>query len=277
MINIKNISCSFNDKTVLKNLSLYLPNTGLVAICGESGCGKTTFLNCVAGLVKYTGEIEIDRENISSFSSEDMANYRLKNMGFIFQDFKLFESENVVQNIIFPLDVLSSDSQERKKRKSEDLISLVGLTKHALKSVNCLSGGEKQRVAIARALINDPKIILADEPTGSLDSQNSQEIMKILAKISSKSLVFIVSHDLELMNQFADQIIMLKDGEIEKISYLGSKEKDAYLPICKNNPLSKVPSMKTSFLYRHTKTMIKRRKWRSLICNIITSFGLLGI
>lgn len=277
MIQIKRLKCSFGETEILKDISLNFPHTGFIGICGNSGCGKTTFLNCLAGLIPYQGNIEIDGEKIHLLEEDEMAKYRLKNIGFVFQDFKLFESENVAQNILFPLDVLSGSSYERKKRKCEDLISVVGLEKHLKKDINKLSGGEKQRVAIARALVNDPKIILADEPTGALDSQNSQEIMKLLSKISRNSLVFVVSHDYELLNQYADQIVMMSDGKIEKILYNEAQEKEKYLPVCKNKVSPKRASITPSFLLRHTKTMLQRRKWRSLICNLITSLGLVGV
>lgn len=277
MIQIKHLNFSYGDEKILSDINLTFNNNGLIAICGDSGCGKTTFLNCIAGLLKYNGEIEIDREILNNLSEEELGKYRLKNMGFIFQDFKLFESENIDQNILFPLDVLSSDTEERKKRKCNDLISLVGLSKHKKKSINQLSGGEKQRVAIARALVNDPKIILADEPTGSLDSKNSREIMEILCKISRNSLVFVVSHDLSLMKDYAETIVTLHDGKIIKIESFDRNEKEIFFPVCKNNSSNVKSSIKGGFLFRHTKAMIRKRKWRTIICNIVTSFGLLGV
>ncbi len=207
MITFHNVSKKYGTQTVLNNINLKLPNEGLTVIEGPSGCGKTTLLNLLSGLIPFDGDVQINNRHINLMNSKEMDEFRLKNYGFIFQDFKLFENENVINNILFPLEAISVSPKETKLRKCQDLINMVGLKQSTTQKVSKLSGGEKQRVAIARALVNNPKIILADEPTGSLDSKNAHEIMKILQKISLRSIVIVVSHDAELSKEYADQII----------------------------------------------------------------------
>ena len=225
MIRFSHVSKEFGNRTVLKDINLKLPRTGLISIIGPSGCGKTTLLNLLSGLLSFDGDIEIDGHHIGLMSQKEMDEYRLKNFGFVFQDFKLFESESVLNNIMFPLETANSCHQETKMKKCHELINLVGLKRNAKQRVNKLSGGEKQRVAIARALVNGPKIILADEPTGALDSKASQEIMKLLEVISEKSLVVMVTHDKDLAKKYAYQIIEMKDGVIVKIKHQAKKER----------------------------------------------------
>ena len=217
MIEIKNLRISFEDKVVLENINLDLPRTGLFCICGESGCGKSSLLNAISSIVPFTGSIRVDGIEIGDLSDEEKANYRLRNIGFVFQDFKLFNSQTVEQNIVFPLNVLSNCSDKKKKIKCNDLLDIVRLPKFNKRICNSLSGGEKQRVAIARALINKPKIIIADEPTGSLDVRTGEDILILLKKFSKYSLVVMVTHDVDLANRYADSIIFIKDKHIEKI------------------------------------------------------------
>lgn len=277
MIRFSHVSKEFGNRVVLNNINLKLPRTGLITIIGPSGCGKTTLLNLLSGLLPFDGDIEIDGHHIGLMSQKDMDEYRLKNFGFVFQDFKLFEFESVINNIMFPLETANSCHQETKMKKCHELINLVGLKRNAKQRVNKLSGGEKQRVAIARALVNGPKIILADEPTGALDSKTSQEIMKLLEVISKKSLVVMVTHDKDIAKKYADQIIEMKDGEILKVKHQTKKETEKYVPISRLYQSQKKPSIPSSFLLHHTINSIKQKKWRTMICNSVTSLGLIGI
>ncbi len=277
MITFTNVSKSFNGQKVLKNINLKLPRYGLVVIQGPSGCGKTTLLNLLSGLLPFEGSISLDGHNIDSMNQNQMDEFRLKNYGFVFQDFKLFENESVINNIIFPLESVSTASKETKYRKCTDLINMVGLKRNAKQRVNKLSGGEKQRVAIARALVNSPKIILADEPTGALDSVNAVEIMKILQKVSNNALVVVVSHDEDLSNEYADMIVKMKDGEVVNVTHQEKSKKEKYIPISKMLYSIKKPSASSSFLINHTISSIKQKKWRTMICNAITSLGLIGV
>lgn len=277
MITIKHLSKSYGKHKVLNNISMSFSRYGLIAICGDSGCGKTTLLNCLSCLLDFDGEINIDGVNLSRLREEEKDSFRLKNIGFVFQDFKLFNSETVSRNILLPLEMSSGMKDKFKTRKVDDLLSVVGLSHMKNHKINQLSGGEKQRIAIARALVNDPKIILADEPTGALDSYNSEEIMKILEGISKNALVIVVSHDKELMKKYSSQIINMKDGVISYNEFPKKEDRDVYLPIYKNKETNKKPSIPAGFLFRHSLASMKEKKWRTAICSLITSLGLIGV
>ena len=277
MIKIINLVKRFKDRLVLKNICHEFPKKGLCIIYGPSGCGKTTLLNCIAGLLSFEGSIILEHQRLESMSDNELSNMRLKNYGFIFQDFKLFENETILANLLFPLETIYHLSKEKKKRKCQDLLSLVGLEDREKQIVNKLSGGEKQRVAIARALINDPKVVLADEPTGALDEKNGIEIMNILKIISRKALVIMVSHDQELTRKYADQIIAMEEGEIIYIDVQNNEEEIKNLPVVKNGETNKKAHIPDDFLLKHTYHNMKQKKARTLICYSMTSLGLIGV
>ena len=277
MITFRNVSKSFNARKVLDDINLKLPDTGLVIIQGPSGCGKTTLLNILSGLLKFEGDIEVNGKYINKLYEKDMDDFRLKNYGFIFQDFKLFENESVLNNILFPLEIISGANQETKIRKCQSLVSMVGLKNSLNQNVSKLSGGEKQRVAIARALVNSPKIILADEPTGSLDTTNGKQIMEILQAVSAHSLVIVVSHDDELAKEYGNQVIKMNDGKVVDIIFQEKEIKKSYIPIAKSFYANKKSSISSWFLCHHTLSSIKQKKWRTAVCNMVTSLGLIGV
>ena len=277
MITFTNVSKSYNHHQVLKNINLHFPRTGMMIIQGPSGCGKTTLLNLLSGLIEFEGDVEVNGHHLKTMKQKDLDEFRLRNYGFIFQDFKLFENETAVNNVLFPLDVISGLSKEGKIRKCKSLLAMVGLKSSVNQKVSKMSGGEKQRVAIARALVNSPRIILADEPTGALDSKNSVEIMNILQTISATSLVIVVTHDDELANQYGDVIIKMQDGYINKVINRNSIKHKKSAPISKNRVSSKKPYISSSFLLKHTLSSIKQKKWRTAVCNGITSLGLIGV
>ncbi|MCR4879364.1 MAG: ABC transporter ATP-binding protein [Bacilli bacterium] len=277
MIEVKNLSVSFKEQKVLDSISFSLPRHGLIAIVGPSGCGKTTLFNCLSGLLPFEGDISIDGTYINNISLTKINNFRLKNIGFIFQDFKLFTLDNVAHNISFPLDCKNGGLGIRSKRRIKDLLALVGLEAKENQSIKNLSGGEKQRVAIARALVNNPKLILADEPTGALDETNAHKIMDLLKKISESKLVIIVSHDKELVNEYVDEIIELKDGKIKDICFKNQVKDSKNLNLINDESNNLKASIPPLFLLRHTFTSIKERKWRTLLINMVTSLGLIGV
>lgn len=277
MIEFINVSKTYGNRKVLDNINLKLPKEGLVIIKGPSGCGKTTLLNLLSGLIEFNGDISIDNKHINLMNQNQKDEFRLKNYGFIFQDFKLFENESVLNNIMLPLEAVSSSSRESKIRKCKDLAIMVGLKKNIKQKVNKLSGGEKQRVAIARALVNNPKIVLADEPTGALDSKTAEEIMEMLRKVSSRSLVVVVSHDEQIAKKYADILIDMLDGKIVSIKANKRKHKSEYIPIAKSFYTQKKPSIPSSFLIHHIANSLKQKKWRTMICNMVTSLGLIGV
>ena len=278
MIKLTNLTKKYDTRTVLNNINYEFPSRGISVIYGPSGSGKTTLLNCIAGLINYSGSIQVNHQNIENLNDNDLSQLRLSTYGFIFQDFKLFETETVISNLLFPLETLFSMNKEQKLRKCRDLLTLVGLEGKEKQIVNKLSGGEKQRVAIARALINDPSIILADEPTGALDEQNGLEIMNIIKKISKKSLVIIVSHDQTLTKKYADEIIEMDNGEIVSITKQSEIPNDeTHLSVLNNGIPNSKGRIPDSFLVNHAFHTMKQKKLRTGLCYTMTSFGLIGI
>ncbi|MFB5029502.1 MAG: Vitamin B12 import ATP-binding protein BtuD [Candidatus Phytoplasma pruni] len=196
----------------LNNISLKLPNKGLIFILGKSGSGKSTLLNLLGGLDKFdSGEILINKFSIKELKQNDLDNYRNGVLGFIFQEFNLMESMNVYENI-----ALANELQGQKpdNKLIYNLLKEMELLGYEERKINELSGGQKQRIAIARALVKNPEIILADEPTGNLDSKTSEQIFNILKKLSQDKLVLIISHDTESAFKYGDRVIELKDGRI---------------------------------------------------------------
>lgn len=201
--------------TILKNISLEFPNSGLVSIVGRSGCGKSTLLHLLAGIDKSKqGEILYKDKNIFKFSKSRLCRYRNNDVGIVFQNYKLIEDYTALENIVLP-GYVKGGKKDNILARAKKLLKLVNIPEEIYsKKVNELSGGEKQRIAICRALINNPNIILADEPTGALDYANSLQIMDILREISSERLVILVSHNKELVSNYSDRIIEIKDGKI---------------------------------------------------------------
>jgi len=202
----------------LKGVSLEFRENEFVSILGPSGCGKTTLLNIIGGLDRYdSGDITLGGMSTKNFTDADWDAYRNRSIGFVFQNYNLIGHQSVLQNVEISMTLSGVSSAERRRRAKEALDS-VGLSDQANKKPNQLSGGQMQRVAIARALVNDPEIILADEPTGALDSQISVQIMEILKKISKTRLVIMVTHNTELANDYSTRIIKLLDGELQSDS-----------------------------------------------------------
>ena len=278
MIRINDLSKSYDSRKVLKNISFDFKEKGIYVIYGPSGSGKTTLLNCIAGLTDFSGSIQVNRQNIETLNDDDLSRLRLTTYGFVFQDFKLFETETVLANLLFPLDTLYSISKSQKIRKCRDLLALVGLPKKEKQIVNKLSGGEKQRVAIARSLINDPLVLLCDEPTGALDEKTGTEIMDILKRISKRSIIIMVSHDQSLTRKYADVIIEMDNGEIANIATQRNElEADRHLPVSDNGASKDKTKISDSFLIRHTFHTMKQKKLRTGLCYTMTSLGLIGV
>ena len=277
MITIKNLTLKYGNQIALNKINLELPSKGLVALFGPSGCGKTSLFNCLSGLVKYEGEIKFDGTSLSSLNEKKMNEFRLHHIGFVFQDFKLFNLDTVKHNIAFPFDVLNGYSSSRNKRRILDLLNLVRLKDKENEIIKNLSGGEKQRVAIARSLANNPSLILADEPTGALDEENAENIMSLLRSISKDKLVIVISHDQDLVSKYADKIVELKDGKIKKITNQSLDSPPRRVSLISSEYHKAKPSIPFSFLVRHTTSSIKERKWRTLLVNLVTSLSLIGV
>lgn len=196
----------------LKGVTLDMRESEFVCVLGPSGCGKTTLLNIIGGLDRYSaGDLIIGGKSTKNFTDEDWDTYRSRKVGFVFQSYNLISHQTVLENVETALVISGIGKEERRERSIKALVD-VGLSEHLRKKPRQLSGGEMQRVAIARALVNNPKMILADEPTGALDSENSVKIMELLKEISKDRLVVMVTHNAELASEYATRTIRMKDG-----------------------------------------------------------------
>ena len=218
MLDLKNISKSYKTgnfvQHALKKVNLSFRKNEFVAILGPSGSGKTTLLNIIGGLDRYdSGDLIINGKSTKKFKATEWDSYRNNCVGFIFQSYNLISHISVLENVEMAL-TLSGYKRKNKREKALEALDKVGLKDHAHKRPNQLSGGQMQRVAIARSLVNNPDIILADEPTGALDSTTSVQIMNLIKEIAKDKLVIMVTHNPELAKNYASRIIEFKDGEI---------------------------------------------------------------
>ena len=269
MLEIKNISKSYVTGTftqkALDNFSLKFRREEFVSILGQSGSGKTTLLNIIGGLDKYDeGDLIINDKSTKSFKEKDWDAYRNNCIGFIFQNYNLITHISILENIEMGMTLSGVGSKEKIKK--------VGLEEHAHKKPNQLSGGQMQRVAIARALATDPDIILADEPTGALDSKTSQQIMKLIKEISKDKLVIMVTHNRQLAEEYSTRIVELKDGKlISDSNPIKKVEKDAETFSIRKTAMSFLTALKLSF------NNIKTKKGRTALTAFASSIGIIGI
>ena len=216
MIEVKNIGKSFGELEVLKGVNLSVKKGEIVAIIGKSGAGKTTLLQIIGTLDRPTkGQVLIDGTDVFAMKDKDLAAFRNKHIGFIFQFHQLLPEFTAIENVCIPA-MIAREKEADYKSRAEKLLRDLGLSDRMNHKPNALSGGEKQRVAAARALMMAPDIILADEPTGSLDTQNKKELSELLLKLRKEygQTILLVTHDKELAN-IADRIIEIKDGVIK--------------------------------------------------------------
>ena len=217
MLEIRNIDKTYTPKRgkpvhALNNVSLKFDEKGMVFILGKSGCGKSTLLNVIGGLDKFdSGEIIIKGKSSKEFSGSDFDSYRNTFVGFIFQEYNILSEFNIAKNIALAIEL---QGKKATPEKVQELLDMVDLGAQGNRKTTELSVGQKQRVAIARALIKDPEIIIADEPTGALDSATGAQVFDTLKKLSKDKLVIIVSHDREYAETYADRIIEMKDGNV---------------------------------------------------------------
>ncbi|EOB3455769.1 ATP-binding cassette domain-containing protein [Enterococcus hirae] len=223
MIYLNNVSKKYKDLDILLHANYRFKDGTLTCVLGNSGAGKSTLLNLIAGLdIDYDGEIENLCFKEKNFSNKNLSNYRFNNVGFIFQDYHLLNGYTVLENVIMGAYLDSELTKEEKIEKALNLLTELGLKNKANQMVHELSGGQKQRASIARALMNDPKIILADEPTAALDELNSNGVMKILKRLARNRTVIVITHS-EKVSKYADEIVCLKNHTIEIV-----KEKERY-------------------------------------------------
>lgn len=275
---IRNLSVRFGPDAALSKVSLTLPEKGLCAILGPSGCGKSTLLNVIAGIQRsFAGAVTVLGHCLSLEGEEALRELRLERVGYVQQDFSLLELETVFENVYFPLDAVSLAQPKEKRRRVNDLLRFVGLSAFAKKRAFQLSGGEKQRVAIARALVNDPDVVLADEPTGALDQTNAETVFDLLALISKKKLVLVVTHDAELARRYADRILLMDNGKIsEEIAQEKEKPKGnlATISLRQNKP---TPALGLCSCFKHGHHRISGKRLRSLVMDSVLTLGLLSI
>ena len=278
MLELKNISKDyFVDKKpfrALKNITLSFGDNGFVSILGPSGCGKTTLLNVIGGLDHYTeGDLIIDGISTKEYKDKEWDIYRNKKIGFVFQSYNLIQHLTILENVELPL-TLAGESKKERSEKAKIALEKVGLKDIWNKKPNQLSGGQQQRVAIARSLINDPSIILADEPTGALDSKTSVQVMDILNEISKEKLVIMVTHNADLAKEYSTRIITLKDGELlsDSNNELSKNKEESEENLKKNKT-----SMSFFSAFKMSLRNLMTKKGRTIATSVASSFGIIGV
>ena len=259
----------------LKGISLNFRKNEFVSVLGQSGCGKTTLLNIIGGLDRYTsGDLIINGKSTKEFKDRDWDSYRNHSVGFVFQSYNLIPHQSILSNVELAL-TLSGVSKSERRKKAIKALEDVGLGDQVHKKPNQLSGGQMQRVAIARALVNDPEIILADEPTGALDTQTSVQVMEILKKISKDRLIIMVTHNPNLAEEYSSRIIKILDGKITDDSNPYSKEEEE-----KEDRTSKANSkVSMSFFTALSLSLnnLMTKKGRTILTSFAGSIGIIGI
>ena len=275
LIEVKNVSKSYIsgefEQVALDDVSLKFRKNEFVAILGPSGSGKTTFLNMLGGLDQYdSGDLLINGKSTKNYRDRDWDAYRNNSVGFVFQSYNLISHLSVIDNVEMGM-TLSGTGKKEKRDKAIEVLTEVGLKDHIYKKPNQLSGGQMQRVAIARALANDPDIILADEPTGALDSETSVQILDLIEEIAKDKLVVMVTHNEDLANDYANRIVKFLDGRVIDDSNpieLESEDRDYSL---KKTSMSFFTALKLSG------KNIWAKKWRTLLTSFASSIGIIGI
>ena len=279
MLQIKNITKTYDtgalQQKALNDVSFNLRDNEFVSVLGHSGSGKTTLLNIIGGLDRYdNGDIIINGISTKNYSDRDWDSYRNHSVGFVFQSYNLIPHQSVLSNVELALTISGISSNERKDRAAKALEE-VGLKEHLHKRPNQLSGGQMQRVAIARALVNEPDILLADEPTGALDSDTSVQIMELLKKVAKDRLVVMVTHNPELAHNYSNRIIELQDGEIISDSHPLDIEDEAAIEAEHKNmgkaSMSFLTALSLSF------NNLKSKKGRTFLTAFAGSIGIIGI
>ena len=281
MLELKGIVKNYvsGDETVaaLKGIDLEFRRNDFVSILGPSGCGKTTLLNIIGGLDQYTeGDLIIDGVSTKDYKDRNWDSYRNHKIGFVFQSYNLIPHQSVLSNVELAL-TLSGVSKSERRRRAKEALEKVGLGDQLKKRPNQMSGGQMQRVAIARALVNDPDIILADEPTGALDTETSKQVMDILKEISKERLIIMVTHNPEIAESYSTRIIRMLDGRITSDSKPLSDGERSALVRNEKPKKEKMPSMSffTSFMLSLKNLFTK--KGRTVLTSFAGSIGIIGI
>ena len=279
MLQIKSISKRYKTgdfvQQALDKVSLNLRDSEFVAILGPSGSGKTTLLNIIGGLDRYDdGDLVINGISTRQYKDRDWDSYRNHTIGFVFQSYNLIPHQTILSNVELALTISGIGKADRRERARKAL-EKVGLGEHINKKPNQLSGGQMQRVAIARALVNDPDIVLADEPTGALDSDTSVQIMNLLKDVAKDRLVVMVTHNPELAEQYATRIVNLRDGVIRSDSDPFVVDETAEQPAVYKTMGRASMSFATSLALSFNN--LKTKKARTLLTSFAGSIGIIGI
>ena len=279
MLQIKNISKQYKTgdlvQNALKNVSLNFRDNEFVSILGPSGSGKTTLLNIIGGLDRYdSGDLIINNVSTKNYKDRDWDSYRNHTIGFVFQSYNLIPHQSVLSNVELALTISGISKKERRKR-ALDALEKVGLREQAHKKPSQMSGGQMQRVAIARALVNNPDILLADEPTGALDTETSVQVMELLKQVANDRLVIMVTHNPELAEEYSTRIVKLKDGEIigdtDPFELKGKNESNPEHKNLGKSSMSFLTALSLSFNNLLTK------KGRTILTSFAGSIGIIGI
>lgn len=277
MLQLTNIKKSYKTanftQTALDGVTIAFRDNEFAAVLGPSGSGKTTMLNIIGGLDHYdSGDLEIDGVSTKKYKDKDWDTYRNNRIGFVFQNYNLISHQTILSNVELAL-TLSGVSKTERRERAKQALAEVGLAEHVNKRPSQLSGGQMQRVAIARALINDPEILLADEPTGALDTKTGDQVMDLLTKIAKKRLVIMVTHNNELAEQYATRIIHLTDGEIISDSHPFNPDENTERP--EREPRKASMSFLTAIALSFSNLMTK--KGRTFVTSLAGSIGIIGI
>ena len=285
MLVLKNITKDYKtDSNVvhaLKGVSLCFRRSEFVSILGPSGCGKTTMLNIIGGLDHYTdGDLVIDGISTKEYNDRDWDAYRNHSIGFVFQSYNLIPHQTVLANVEIAL-TLSGVSKAERRERAIRALEEVGLHDQIHKRPNALSGGQMQRVAIARALVNNPEIILADEPTGALDTETSVQVMEILKKVAESRLVIMVTHNPELAEQYSTRIIRMLDGNIigDTMPFTQEEEQATAERTIKKaeKGKNKKPTMSFWTAFKLSLRNLFTKKGRTILTSFAGSIGIIGI
>ena len=273
----KNYETGNESVKALKGISIEFRENEFVSILGPSGCGKTTLLNIIGGLDHYTsGDLIIDGISTKKYKDRDWDTYRNHRIGFVFQNYNLISHQTVLSNVELALTLSGVDKQTRRK-KAIEVLEKVGLKDQMYKKPNQMSGGQMQRVAIARALVNDPDILLADEPTGALDTKTSVQIMEILKEISKDRLIIMVTHNPDLAEKYSTRIINLLDGEVTSDSKPYSSKKEEKEKIKEEKRKAKKTSMSFLTAMNLSLNNLMTKKGRTILTAFAGSIGIIGI
>jgi len=284
MLELKNITKTYEmngeDVHALRGVSTIFRKNEFVAILGHSGCGKTTLLNIIGGLDKYTsGDLLINGVSTKKYKDRDWDAYRNHSIGFVFQSYNLIPHQSVLANVELAL-TISGISRKERRRRAIEALEKVGLGDQLKKKPNQMSGGQMQRVAIARALVNDPEILLADEPTGALDSETSVQVMDIIREIAKDRLVIMVTHNPELAEEYANRIIRIKDGLlVDDTNPCTAEEISAPVADTSKKKKEKKARVSMSFFTALSLSLnnLMTKKGRTFMTSFAGSIGIIGI